>query len=148
MTHATNGLKSGRKPYVTRVRPHFITYSNPVYRFFVCSLMVRSSRCYLKIRFVICFAFFIHPGVIYRQIIYRIAFDKVCGTTKCRKKERSFRLSLFLHYSVDVVVHFVRVVVRHGFDFILIDILHHARIVSPSTHIRQIDVRHTQDRTD
>ena len=88
--------------------------------------MVRSSRCYLKFRFVICFAFFINSGVIYKQIIYRIAFDKVCGTTKCRKKERSFRLSLFLHYSVDVVVHLVRVVVRHGFDFILIDGLHHA----------------------
>ena len=88
--------------------------------------MARSSRCYLKFRFVICFAFFIHPGVIYRQIIYRIASDKDCGTTKCREKERSFRLSLFLHYAVDVVVHFVRVVVRHGSDLILVDRLHHA----------------------
>ena len=148
MTHATNGLKSRRKPYVTRVRLHFIAYSNPVYRFFLCPVMAQSSRCYDKIRFVICFAFFIHSGVIYRQIIYRIAFDKVCGTTKCRKKERSFRLSLFLHYAVDVVVHLVRVVVRHRFDFILINTLHHTRIVFPSTHICQIDVRHTQDRTD
>lgn len=88
--------------------------------------MARSSRCYDKFRFVICFAFLSNPGVIYKQIIYRIAFDKVCGTTKCREKERSFRLSLFLHYAVNVVVHFVRVVVRHRFDFILIDTLHHA----------------------